>query len=96
MLEMPLRPALARVVFRHGPEESRASLARWLAAQAARGRIAIGDPAQAAGLLMHMVFAPIGFDDNGPRLPAPDERRAHATAAFRIFLHGVVPQPSRE
>ncbi|WP_170149444.1 TetR/AcrR family transcriptional regulator [Rhodoplanes roseus] len=96
MMEVPQRPDLARVVFRHGPEESRAILARWLAGQAARGRVAITDPEQAAGLLMHMIFAPIGFDEGGPRFPALDERRAHATAAFRIFLHGVVPQRSRD
>jgi AcrR family transcriptional regulator len=96
MLETRMRPDLARVVFRHGPEESRAILAGWLARQAERGRIAIGEPVQTAGLLMHMVFAPIGFDEEGPRFPGPDERRAHATAAFRIFLHGVVPKRTRD
>lgn len=95
MLEMPRRPELARVVFRHGPEESRAILARWLARQAERGRIVVGDPAVAASLLLHMVFAPVGFDEDGPRLPGPDDRRAHARAAFRIFLNGVVPPRTR-
>ncbi|MBK5961755.1 hypothetical protein CCR97_26630 [Rhodoplanes elegans] len=96
MLEAPHRPELARVVFRHGPEESKAILARWLARQAERGRIAIDDPERTASLLLHMVFAPLGFDEDGPRLPGPDERRAHATAAFSIFLNGVVPPRTRD
>lgn len=96
MLEMPRRPELARVVFRHGPEESRAILARWLARQAERGRIVVDDPSRTASLLLHMVFAPVGFDEDGPRLPGPDDRRADARAAFRIFLNGVVPPRTRD
>ncbi|NVO13629.1 MAG: TetR/AcrR family transcriptional regulator [Rhodoplanes sp.] len=96
MMEMRQRPELARVVFRHGPEESRKILAGWLARQVARGRIAVDDPACAADLLMHMAFAPTGFDDDGPRFPAHGERKAHLARAISIFLHGVVPQRSRD
>lgn len=91
MTEAVRRSELAKLMFEHGPEASRLILGRWLARQAERGRIVIDDPAATAGMLMHMVFAPMSFDETGPRLQGPDERRAHARSAFRIFLHGVLP-----
>lgn len=88
------RPELARVLHRHGPEESRRMLAGWIARQAARDRLVADDPNRVAGILLHMVFAPIAFEDDGPRWPAAGARKAHVMAAVEIFLHGVAPRRS--
>jgi len=48
-------PDLAKVVFETGPMRSRKALARFLSAEAKAGRLAVGDPMQAAEFFAGMV-----------------------------------------
>lgn len=50
-------PDLGRAVYDAGPAESKRRLAAYLAAETAAGRLAVDDPAQAAGMFMGMVMA---------------------------------------
>ncbi|MCP4618727.1 MAG: TetR/AcrR family transcriptional regulator [Bradyrhizobium sp.] len=83
-------PEIAETFYNKAIKRTESTLANWLKAQAARGLIEIGNPTEAAGMLLGMfAFQPQRAVMFG-HAPAPDrkelERRAQVCA--RLFLRG--------
>ncbi len=82
---------VAQALDRQGPFLGRTTLAQWLARQAAAGALTIGDPNEAAELLVGMVLGELHvrllMNLTGP----PDEAviDARVTRAVALFLHAV-------
>jgi len=88
-------PDLARTLYNAGTQASRARLAAFLAAEAAAGRMAIDDPAQAAEFFGGMVVG--SYQMAGllgvPRLLSPEQIDAIARAAAYRFMMAYAPGP---
>ena len=83
-------PELARAFYRAGPTRGKAAFVRWLARQHARGMFVIGDPEEAAGMLVSMVIGQphmrLLLGDMRPPSRAAIDRRIRQ--AVDIFLKG--------
>lgn len=84
-------PELGQAVYAAGPNRGAGELARYLAAEAAAGRLKIGDPRRAAeqffGMLLgHIHLRQLLAVDAGP--PPPAEIEAAVEQAVGIFLDG--------
>lgn len=85
-------PTLGKLLWRHGPDQSRRQLAAWLDEQRRRKLIDVDDVDSAAHILMNMILAPLAFDPtDGPHWPKAEERKAHIRRCVAIFLRGVTP-----
>lgn len=97
-------PELAREVFDTGPAQAVAALAAWLAAQDARGRLAVAEPALAAEQFLGMLTGHIQLRAlfgvcERPGATALDAAVRHAVttflAAHRARPRAVTPVPGR-
>lgn len=86
-------PELSSILWVHGAERARASLAAWLEGQQRRGRIAAPDADNAAWMLMDMVFGPVSRPSRGACGEAgAEKRRTYQRQCIRIFLDGARPR----
>lgn len=85
--EFPARGDLLAVYQRNGIERGTALLAEWLARQAARGHVVLGDASETAGLLLAMVIAePLRQMALGLLAPVPAwDAASRIDAALRLL-----------
>jgi len=82
-------PELARALFEAGPKRAKAAMALLFKRLAARGLLAIDDPAVAASQFNWLIMGePLnrGMLLGDDAIPKPAELRRHAAAAVRVFL----------
>ncbi|WP_435656362.1 TetR/AcrR family transcriptional regulator [Brucella pituitosa] len=96
-LEAERFPELEEVLHKRGGEYSRRLLADWLQKQKDAGRIVIGDPWNAAKILMDMIFGAIIVKHRQELFwPSDTERRAYLSQCIAIFTKGILPVESSE
>ena len=83
-------PALGELFLTRGPDRTRRELADYLRAQVARGRLAIDDPREAAGIFIGMLVGEWHIDALLGRETeiTPEQRDARARHCVALFLHG--------
>ncbi|RAH39216.1 TetR/AcrR family transcriptional regulator [Halomonas sp. SL1] len=83
-------PELGELFLTRGPDRTRAALADYLADQAARGRLTLDDPREAAGLFMGMLLGEWHFDALLGRPMEWDAAQCEARArrCTEVFLSG--------
>ena len=89
-------PELRGVLDIHGPFAAEALLSQWLSRECQRGRLVLADPADAAAILMGMMFSvlvPKPFETDMQASEALPARRGRL--AIDIFLNGTERPASR-
>ncbi|MGH8225428.1 MAG: TetR/AcrR family transcriptional regulator [Gammaproteobacteria bacterium] len=87
-------PRLAEIFYRQGPDSAANRLAKYLAEQTTKGRLAVKDPRIAAEQFVTMLSGHlrlrhlIGLADP----PTPDKRKQYVANAVHLFLNGARPR----
>lgn len=96
--ESKRHPHIARLFFESGPGRTRASVARYLRAQAGRGNLRAADPDEAAMVFINLLRGPyhLACLANARPVPPAAERAAHARATVGQFLKIYPPADGEE
>lgn len=87
-------PRLAGIYYRQGPDRAANRLARYLAEQTAKGRLAVADPRIAAEQFVTMLSGHLRLRHliELAEPPSPEERRQYVANAVHLFLDGARPR----
>ena len=93
--ESTRHPNIARLYFEAGPDRTRTNIARYLEAQAGRGRFPRVEADESAMVFINLLRGPYHFPClvNARPVPPKAERTAHAATAVEQFLRVFPPPP---